>query len=741
MANPIFEAFAKLTLETKDFDQKLDEEGENTKKFGEKLLNVLGGVGAAVGSATVAAVGAAASAVVDITKQAVASYAEYEQLVGGVETIFKDSADKVKEYASEAYKNAGVSANEYMDTVTSFSASLIQGLEGDTSKAAEYANRAIVDMSDNANKMGTSMESIQNAYNGFAKQNYTMLDNLKLGYGGTREEMVRLIEHAASLTDVQKELNVTVDAGSMSFDNIINAISVVQKELGITGTTAEEASSTIEGSMNMLKGAWKDLLTSLAGGGVELSTAIDNLMSSAEALITNLIPVVEKTLYGIGSLIQGVAPMIAKRLPELISTLVPMLMDTAISIVDALVENLPMLVQSIADAVISILPQLVETAVNLLDSLMNDILPTLFEVAIELVLALGEGIADNAEKIISSIVTLIIFITKTVIENLPKIIDVGLKIILAIIMGILDNIDKIGQAIGEMIPMIVLAIAEALPTFIELGGKIILALIVGIVSAIPRLLIAVGEGLGLVKKKVKDDTEDMGNDVTNSELLIGNKLKDLQNELGTAKSNVQTQTDQIQNITKESVDSSQQNASKIVALAKVTKEQISQVSGGLGSLFDGILKDTNEFVIKFMEIIDKAIVKLKELGDFVAEPSVDASAVVEGCDEIVQACNKAIHALNSLAGAQSGGSFGGGRASGGWMNAGSTYLVGEMGPELITADRTMYVHNSQETSRMMNGGSGVVININGDVYDDQYSMRKKIKGAVMSVLQEQVAYG
>ena len=231
----LFELFVKIGVE----DQASSQISKITKGLGNGLKTA-----AKVGTA---AVGAAAAGITALTTAAVNNYAEYEQLVGGVETLFKDSAGKVQEYAANAYKTAGMSANEYMSTVTSFSASLIQSLGGDTEEAAEYADRAIVSMSDNANKMGTSMEMFQNAYQGFAKQNYTMLDNLKLGYGGTQAEMQRLIADASKMTDVQQRLGITVDASSMSFDNIVNAIQVVQENLGIAGETADEAGRTIEG--------------------------------------------------------------------------------------------------------------------------------------------------------------------------------------------------------------------------------------------------------------------------------------------------------------------------------------------------------------------------------------------------------------------------------------------------------------------------------------------------------------
>ena len=230
---------------------------------------------------------------------AIKSFAQYEQLAGGVETLYKNNSKEIMEYASNAYKTAGMSANKYMETVTSFSASLLQSLDGDTKKSAEYANRAVTDMSDNANKMGTSIESIQMAYQGFAKQNYTMLDNLKLGYGGTKEEMQRLIKDASKMKDEQKKLGITVDENSMSFGNIVNALSVMQSHMGIAGTTAKEANSTLEGSANQMKASWENLLTAFAGGG-DVDKSMQAFADSIAIFLSNLIPRIKVVAKSLG---------------------------------------------------------------------------------------------------------------------------------------------------------------------------------------------------------------------------------------------------------------------------------------------------------------------------------------------------------------------------------------------------------------------------------------------------------
>ena len=306
-----------LGKETKETTDDINKAGDGFTVF----KGILADLGSKAIQSAISGIKKLGSAVIDVGKQAISSYAEYEQLVGGVETLFKESAGIVQKYANDAYKTAGLSANEYMETVTSFSASLLQSLGNDTTKASEYANRAIIDMSDNANKMGTAMESIQYAYQGFAKQNYTMLDNLKLGYGGTKEEMARLISDASKMTDIQKELNLTVDEGNMSFGNIVNAISVVQKNMGIMGTTSKEASTTIQGSINSMKSAWQNLLTGLADDTQDFNTLVDNFVDSVITSSKNLVPRIKKTVEGIKSLVNNlvkdVFPKLKREIPQL----------------------------------------------------------------------------------------------------------------------------------------------------------------------------------------------------------------------------------------------------------------------------------------------------------------------------------------------------------------------------------------------------------------------------------------
>ena len=330
--------------------------------------------GVKTGLATVAKVGAAAvtagvAGVTALTKMGVEGYAQYEQLAGGVETLFKDSQGTVMKYAENAYKTSGLSANAYMETVTSFSASLIKSLDGDTAKAAEVADMAITDMSDNANKMGTSIDMIQNAYNGFAKGNFTMLDNLKLGYGGTQEEMKKLLKDAEKISGIKYDIS--------SFSDISEAIHVIQQDLEISGisyeeamqrvangemtmeeamaamgTTAREAATTIEGSLSMMKGAWQNLVVGMADENANMEVLINNFVESTATAAKNLLPRIEQTLKGIGDLITAMAPIIADALPTLVASVLPSLLSAGVSLITAIVKGVVTALPALYDALL-----------------------------------------------------------------------------------------------------------------------------------------------------------------------------------------------------------------------------------------------------------------------------------------------------------------------------------------------------------------------------------------------------
>lgn len=412
----LLDLFVKISVQ--------DEASENVETLSGKFKNGLA-TAAKVGAA---AVGAAATGIAVLMKNALNNYAEYEQLVGGVDTLFKDSSAKVQEYAANAYKTAGLSANEYMDTVTSFSASLLQSLGGDTEAAADMANVAITDMSDNANKMGTDMASIQNAYQGFAKQNYTMLDNLKLGYGGTKEEMQRLIDDANALNAAQgKYTNYSIE----SYADIVSAIHDVQVEMGIYGTTADEASTTIQGSVSSMKAAWVNLLVGIADDNANFKTLTEQFVDSLVAVVDeNIIP-------RINIIIQGLTQLIT----EASQTIIPLA-------VQILLENLPSIVAA----------------------------------GMDLIIALVSGILDNIDMLIDCVLEMVDVIVDKLIDNLPKLIDGGIRLIAALANGLIRAIPNLVSKIPQIISSIVKGIISGIPAIFDVGKNIVEGLWNGIKS-------------------------------------------------------------------------------------------------------------------------------------------------------------------------------------------------------------------------------------------------------------------
>lgn len=344
-AGNFFANMKKAQNESNNLRSTLNNTSKKISELGDKA-KVVGSAVGKLGKGLAIAGTAAATAVGTMVAKSVSSFADYEQLTGGVDTLFKDSSSAVQKYANDAYKTAGLSANNYMETVTNFSASLISSLKGDTAKAADYANSALVDMADNANKMGTNMTDIQNAYQGFAKQNYTMLDNLKLGYGGTQAEMKRLLSDAQKLTGQKYDIS--------SFADITQAIHAIQTQMDITGTTAKEASTTISGSWGSLKAAFENTLVGLTTGGEMFNQSLDALVDSAKTFGQNVIPAITGALSGVGSLIESLAPVIVAELPSMVSDILPHLVSAAKSLVTGLISQLPALGRAVLDAIPSI---------------------------------------------------------------------------------------------------------------------------------------------------------------------------------------------------------------------------------------------------------------------------------------------------------------------------------------------------------------------------------------------------
>ena len=457
------------------------------------LQSAMGSAISAVGKFSAAAVAAGATAVAALTKSAVESYADYEQLVGGVETLFKDSAGIVQEYAANAFQTAGLSANDYMETVTGFSASLLQSVGGDTEEAARIADQAITDMADNANKMGSSMESIQNAYQGFAKQNYTMLDNLKLGYGGTKQEMERLLADAEKLSGVHYDIS--------NLNDVYEAIHVIQGELGITGTTAEEASTTIQGSAAAMKAAWQNMLTGIADENADFDGLINNLVKSIETFAQNIIPRVEQALKGIGKLVSGLAPIIVQELPNLISEILPSFIEAVMSIVDSIIGIIPELLPVVLEAI-------TEIGMEVINSL-SEILPEILQAVIDGVIQVANAISENLPQIVAALTQGLLQLVQVIIDNMPQFLQAALQLFISIQQAIFEAMPIIIAALPQLITGIVNFIVGAIPqliqAYIQLLSSLVDALpeiIAAIVAALPQItdgiITALLEGLPLI---------------------------------------------------------------------------------------------------------------------------------------------------------------------------------------------------------------------------------------------------
>jgi len=529
----LLDLFVKISVDTGDVDKGFSETSSKAESLAGKLKNGLA-TAAKVGAAALAA---AATGVAALTKASIDQYAGYEQLVGGVDTLFKTASDKVQEYAANAYKTAGMSANEYMDTVTSFSASLLQSLGGDTEKAAQKADQAITDMADNANKMGTGMEMIQNAYQGFAKQNYTMLDNLKLGYGGTKEEMERLLADAEKLSGQKFDVS--------SYADIVDAIHVVQTEMGISGltaegaakmveqglmteeeafnalgTTAKEAATTIQGSGGSAKAAWINLITGIADENADFKTLTSNFVDSLVAAGKNIIPRISVILGGISQLVTSASTTIIPMVITTITDNLPALLQAAVALVGALgqgiIDSLPAITQAAIDILFFLANALIENLPTLIDGIVQvtltivqtltspDFLTQLIETAILLITTLAQGLIDAIPQLIAAVPLIIGNLLAAIIVELPNIIQMGIDLLFALIDGIIKCIPELVAAVPTLIIAFINGIVNNLDKIILAGPQIIVSLITGIIGAIPELIAAVPRIIAAIADTIRN---------------------------------------------------------------------------------------------------------------------------------------------------------------------------------------------------------------------------------------------
>lgn len=463
-------------------------------KFGGGMAGALGGMA----TAAAGAVAATSAAVGALAKESVSAYADFEQLSGGVETLFGDLAGDVMNNADQAFRTAGLSANEYMETVTSFAASLNSSLGENSWQAANYANTAIVSMADNANKMGSSMESIQNAYQGFAKQNYTMLDNLKLGYGGTKQEMERLLRDAEELEGYE--------VGSLDISNfadIIDAIDIIQTNLGIAGTTMEEGTATISGSIATLQGAWTNLVAGFGNDSADLDVLIGNVVESAGSVLDNIMPILEKVLSGIGSFISKAAPILAQELPKLFESALPPLLQAVTDLLVALFDQLPSILTSLGNALFPAIVSLANSVAELIPTLLPQITAMVLDLvmmfvdnagdmidaAIALITGLADGLLASLPVLLEKAPEIIQKTVDALIANAPKLLLAAVQIISQLAIGLIQNIPQIISAAVQIIGSIFNAFATT--NWLEVGTGIIRGIASGITGAVGALVDAV----------------------------------------------------------------------------------------------------------------------------------------------------------------------------------------------------------------------------------------------------------
>lgn len=527
MATELGQAYVQIMPSAKGISANIEKELNGGAPGAKKSGGKMGGALKVGLIAAVAGIGA-------VVGKAIFEGGALEQSLGGVETLFKDNADIVISNAEKAYKTAGLSANAYMETVTGFSASLLQSTGGDTVEAARIADVAVTDMSDNANKFGTSMESIQYAYQGFAKQNYTMLDNLKLGYGGTKEEMKRLLKDAEAISGVKYDLN--------QLDDVYQAVHVIQNELGVTGTTALEAAETFQGSMSSMKSSWQNVLGQMATGQ-DATAAMSQLSESVVTFANNLMPMVTSVLTQLPTLIVTLlteaGPQLmetgAKAISELLNglaaalpTLMPVAVDAIMTIASTLIDNLPeivdaaiALISGLAQGLIDSMPIIMEKIPIIIDSLvaaLMELLPIIVDAGIDLFTSLVDALPEIIDAIVAVLPDIIQSIVDALLESLPTLVQAGVDLFVALVGAMPEIIETIVGALPQIIESVVSAVIGSLPEIIQAGLELFVALVAAlpeiittVVGAIPEIITGIVDAIVESWPKIKQAGKDLLN--------------------------------------------------------------------------------------------------------------------------------------------------------------------------------------------------------------------------------------
>ena len=464
----------KTTKQIDELGNETEESGEKAKKGSEGYTvfkNILANLGTQAINSALNGLKSLGAAFINIGKEAVSSYAEFEQLEGGVKKLFgDDAAQTVMDNANRAFESAGMSANEYMETVTGFSAAMINSLNGDTQEAARISDMAIQDMSDNANTFGTDMASIQNAYQGFAKGNFTMLDNLKLGFSGSKEGMQQLLDKAGEISGKKFDIS--------NFADITEAIHIMQEEMNIAGTTSNEAATTIEGSTRSMKASWKNLLTGMASGTGDIGALVSNLVNNVTNVAYNILPIIRNVIEGVGELVNQLLggeffPELLNLLVDSITELLPDLLDTVNTVVTSLLDVLP----QISEALGTLIPDVVNMLLSML--------PQLLDVGIQVILNIVNGITQAIPQLAAQLPTIITTIINTLIQNIPAVLNAAIQLLMALVNAIPVIIEQLVDNLPTIIDTIITTLLDNLPMLLEACIKLFMAL----VEAIPKVVI------------------------------------------------------------------------------------------------------------------------------------------------------------------------------------------------------------------------------------------------------------
>lgn len=496
----VFDLAAKIRLDTSAYEKGLSDAEGQTNSFVSRVGSGIQKFTKAIGVALTGAATALSGGVIALTKQAVGNFAEYEQLVGGMDSLFGESSKKIQEYAARAYETSGVSANKYMEITTTFSAALIKGLAGDTDKAADLADKAIRDMGDNANRFGTNVENLQMAYRNFARQNYTMLDNLNLGYGGTARGMFELLSDAASMNkEFAKTANFSIDSSghlTAEFSDMIEAIHIVQQGLNITGTTAQEAEHTIEGSSKAVRASWQNLITGLADGNADIGNLVDIFLRNVEKSADNLLPTIERAVNGVISLAGG----FIERAPALINKFLPTLTKAITSLTKSVAKALPelikgggMLISALVDGILDNSDEILGAIGEVIDYLVDsfaDGLPSILDKGADVIVKIADGITKGLPKILPAISKIIANLADGIERNMPKILEAGEKIFNGIISALKDtrSITSIIKTATKLVTSLVTALPQVIKGLLDAMPKVINNLMNAITENMPAII-------------------------------------------------------------------------------------------------------------------------------------------------------------------------------------------------------------------------------------------------------------